>query len=58
MRNKKQPKKTTRFYSDKNQFSDKNNLPAEISLYGMTLDQYNEGVKIHFKCFSQIMKVL
>lgn len=58
MKNKKLPKKTAEFYSLKNQLSNKNSLPKEISLYGMTPDQYNEGLKIHFKCFSQLMKIL
>ncbi|MFD1602326.1 hypothetical protein ACFSJW_18805 [Flavobacterium artemisiae] len=58
MKDKKTPKNTAEFYSVKNKLSNKNKLPKEISLYGMTQDQYNEGVKIHFKCFSQIMKVI
>jgi hypothetical protein len=58
MKDKKTPKNTAEFHLTKDQLSNKDKLAKKISLYGMTLDQYNEGVKIHHKCFSQIMTVI
>jgi len=36
---------------------DKNDFKNIAYLYGMSLEQYKEGLEIHSKCFSQIEKV-
>ncbi|WP_281633245.1 hypothetical protein [Flavobacterium luteolum] len=37
--------------------SDKNDFKNIAYLYGMSPEQYKEGLEIHLKCFSQIEKV-
>jgi hypothetical protein len=37
--------------------SDKNDFTNAPYLYGMSIEQYNEGLEIHSKCFSQLEKV-
>lgn len=37
--------------------SNKNELNDISYLYGMTLEQYEEGLEIHSKCFDQIKRV-
>lgn len=37
--------------------SDKNDFKNIAYLYGMSLEQYEEGLEIHSKCFSQIEKI-
>lgn len=37
--------------------SDKNDSKNTAYLYGMSLQQYQEGLEIHSKCFSEIEKV-
>lgn len=58
---------TTKEFKD--QFSEINNNESfekmisqtsqnPIYLYGMTLEQYQEGIEIHSKCFSQLEKII
>lgn len=35
--------------------TDLQNIP---NLYGMTLEQYREGVEIHSRCFGQLEKII
>jgi hypothetical protein len=37
--------------------SNENNLENIPNLYGMSLEQYKEGLEIHSKCFNQMEKV-
>lgn len=56
MKNKKLSKKTNQF--NKSQLSNKNILTKDNLLYGMTPYEYKEGIKIHLKCFGQMMKII
>lgn len=37
--------------------SKSNDLTSIAYLYGMTLEEYEEGVEIHKKCFDQLRKI-
>jgi len=34
------------------------NSKNQVYLYGMTLEQYQEGMEIHSKCFNQLEKII
>ncbi|WP_433764240.1 hypothetical protein [Flavobacterium ginsenosidimutans] len=38
--------------------SSQNDLQNTPHLYGMTLEQYKEGVEIHSRCFGQLEKII
>ena len=61
MTNRTNKKQNSQSDSIQNQFetssSNKINLENTSFLYGMTLEQYQEGLEIHIQCFNQLEKI-
>ncbi|MDQ6530108.1 hypothetical protein [Flavobacterium sp. LHD-85] len=61
MTNRTNKKENSQSDSIQNQFetssSNKINLENTPFLYGMTIEQYKEGLEIHIHCFNQLEKI-